>query len=190
MSLQIVTLHVIMDMSLSSWSLHTNSWFSTKSLPSTLNHLSLKVSAVASTWDNIINILSTFCNMINLLVSRKNCQIQTSTQSVCLSNLTKESLFSFDSSNILCKADSSFFIFQPDAFSACFRALCKACRTHVPIWTSWLRYFSFLSSLRRSRNHRFTFQPSEETWSNLLSPIPDKHMHHRIQKHPLRKLYP
>ena len=76
---------------------------------------------------------------------------------------------------ILCKDDSSFFTFQPDTFSPCFMELCKICRPHVPTWTSWLNPFSFLSFWRRSRNDRFTFGPSEETWNNLLLLVPDKH---------------
>ena len=41
-------------------------------------------------WNNIINILSTFHNMINSLVSRKNCHLKVWMWLVSLSNLTKD----------------------------------------------------------------------------------------------------
>ena len=50
---------------------------------------------VALPWDKIINIFSTFRNMINLLVSQKNCINCKKLWSVSSSNLTTESLFSF-----------------------------------------------------------------------------------------------
>ena len=66
--------------------------FSTKSLPLTLNPLSM----VALPWGKIINIFSTFRNMTNLLVSQKNCINCKKLWSASSSNLTMESLFSFN----------------------------------------------------------------------------------------------
>ena len=81
-------------------------------------------------WNNIINILSTFHNMINSLVSRKNCHLKVWMWLVSLSNLTKDP-WSF--TIVVREFENSSFAASASLFGTCLQEI------------SFLRIFSNIS---------------------------------------------